>query len=111
MTADRADLDIDVEALDRLRRAGPGVAVLDVREPWEVALCAIAGSLTIPLGELPNRLDAIPREQTVAVLCHHGVRSRQATLWLRTLGYARAVNVAGGIDAWAAAIDLSMRRY
>jgi rhodanese-related sulfurtransferase len=102
---------IDVATLDRARREAPGIVLLDIREPWETALCAIAGSVTIPLGDLPNRIDDVPRDRAVAVICHHGVRSLHATAWLRGRGYDQTYNVTGGIDAWAAQIDPTMRRY
>jgi rhodanese-related sulfurtransferase len=47
----------------------------------------------------------------LVVICHHGVRSFHATLWLRQHGFENALNLAGGIDAWASEIDTSMQRY
>ncbi len=105
------DLRIDVETFDRLRRAEPNVTVLDVREPWEREICAIEPCLPIPLASLPEHLDSLPRDGILIVLCHHGVRSLQATLWLRRQGIATAVNLDGGIDAWADRVDGTMTRY
>ncbi|MEO3433175.1 rhodanese-like domain-containing protein [Inquilinus sp. CAU 1745] len=105
------DVHIDPDALDRMRREGVDVAILDVREPWEIRMCGIEGSVLIPLNELPRRFEELPRTQPLAVMCHHGVRSLSAALWLRERGFDNAVNLAGGIDAWAATIDPTMRRY
>lgn len=102
---------IDVATLHRMRQEAPGTIILDIREPWETALCVIAGSVTIPLGDLPDRLDDVPHDRAVAVICHHGVRSLHATAWLRGRGYDQTYNVSGGIEAWAAQIDSTMRRY
>lgn len=104
-------ISIEVAELDRLRRTDPDLVILDVRAPQEIELCSIEHSLEIPLSELPDRINEIPCDRPLAVLCHHGVRSLQATMWLRGRGYDRAMNVAGGIDAWAAVIDPTMRRY
>jgi rhodanese-related sulfurtransferase len=108
---DSLPLNIDVAEFDRWRRAGTELAVLDVREPWEVELCHIEGSLAIPLQQVPQRLAEIPTDRPVVVLCHHGGRSLQAVTWLRGRGVANAVNLAGGIDAWARQIDQSMGVY
>lgn len=47
----------------------------------------------------------------MVMICHHGMRSYQATLWLRQNGFDKAVNLAGGIDAWAREIEPGMARY
>jgi rhodanese-related sulfurtransferase len=102
---------IEVDELARWREQGQAHAVLDIREPWEVAHCHIEGSIELPMGELPSRLDEVPRDRPVVVLCHHGVRSLKATLWLRGQGLEDTINLAGGIDAWARQIDRSMPIY
>jgi rhodanese-related sulfurtransferase len=86
-------------------------AVLDVREPWEIDIASIDGALTIPLGEITRRADELPRDRPLAVICHHGGRSAQATAWLRNQGFDLATNVAGGIDAWARNVDPTLSRY
>lgn len=112
MNAIRQDpLQIDVETFDQWRREMPGLNLLDVREPWERDICALAPSIDIPLGELPHRVDSLPADGVLVVLCHHGMRSLRATLWLRERGYRTAVNLDGGIDAWAERVDRTMVRY
>jgi rhodanese-related sulfurtransferase len=102
---------IDVETLHQLRQTGEPLTILDVREPWEIDLCAIDGSLTIPLGSLPKRASELPEEGRIVVVCHHGMRSAQATAWLRHNGFPGATNLHGGIDAWARRIDPTMKVY
>ena len=93
-------------------RAGPeAYALLDVREPWEVALGALPEAMTIPMNELPDRVESLPADRPLVVLCHHGQRSGQVTAWLQRLGYDNAVNLEGGIDAWARTIDPAMPTY
>ena len=106
-------LEMPVDELARRRHASPGgwPALLDVREPWEVEICRLPDSVNVPLASLPGRLDALPRADMLVVLCHHGMRSRQAVQWLRANRIAHAVNLTGGIDAWARLIDPTMRTY
>jgi rhodanese-related sulfurtransferase len=92
--------------------AGRDLVVLDVREPEELALAALPGVVHIPMRELPLRVAELPRDRDLAVLCHHGVRSAHVVQWLRQmLGFQRAQNVEGGIDAWSIEVDPSVPRY
>jgi rhodanese-related sulfurtransferase len=102
---------IDVGELERRRRAGEPLTLLDVREPWELELARFEGALEIPLAALPAALDRLPRDGILVVACHHGMRSARATEWLRAGGFANAVNLAGGIDAFAREIDQGMGTY
>jgi len=104
-------LEIDPVALKERLASDDPPAILDVREPWELEIGAIDGVLAIPLGELPNRVGEVPRDRPLAVMCHHGGRSARATAWLRQQGFAKAMNVAGGIDAWARLVDPRVPRY
>ncbi|WP_374376224.1 rhodanese-like domain-containing protein [Dongia sp.] len=105
-------LQIGVAALRDMIASGAPVAMLDVREPWEHDICRIERSVLIPLSELPARSAELGADEApLVVICHHGARSFHATLWLRQQGFDNAVNLAGGIDAWASEIDPSMRRY
>ena len=85
--------------------------VLDVREPWEVEIASVDGAVNIPLGELTGRVGELSRDKPLAIMCHHGGRSAQATAWLRNQGFDHATNVAGGIDAWARTVDPTLSRY
>ncbi|WP_236024834.1 rhodanese-like domain-containing protein [Arenibaculum pallidiluteum] len=104
-------MEIEVEDLRDLLQGGRDVAVLDVREPWELDICRLPDSLDIPLSVLTERTDALPRDRTLVVVCHHGARSAHATAWLRRNGFENAVNLGGGIDAWARRVDPNMRTY
>ena len=108
-------VEIGPRDLARWRAAGVPHAVLDVREPWEAALCGFEGAISLPLGDLlaggRDALAGLPRDRPLVVVCHHGRRSLMATLHLRERGFAEAVNLAGGVDAWAATVDPRMPRY
>jgi rhodanese-related sulfurtransferase len=85
--------------------------ILDVREPHEYEICRINGSKLIPLGDLPTRINELDTADDIIVHCHHGMRSLQATRFLRHMGFKRVKNLGGGIDAWAEKHDTSMPRY
>ena len=110
---DEAEVPLEIDVLDlaRWRAAGEDHLVLDVREPWEVEICALPESRKLPMAQVPDRLAELPRDRVLVVLCHHGMRSRQVTGWLRAQGYDRAVNLSGGIDAWARVVDRSVPVY
>jgi len=92
------------------RKEGRRHFLLDVREPEEYALARIDGAVLIPLGELPGKLDALPKDVPVVVMCHHGVRSAHAVHHLRAAG-VDALNLTGGIDAWSRDVDPSVPGY
>lgn len=104
-----AALEFDVTTAAQQLRAG--ALLLDVREPSEVATCAVAGSRHIPMRQIQENLPNLPRDQPILVMCHHGVRSMRVTQFLRANGFAHVTNVAGGIDAWAQQIDPTLARY
>jgi molybdopterin/thiamine biosynthesis adenylyltransferase/rhodanese-related sulfurtransferase len=82
-----------------------GAILLDVREPVEWNEGHLEGAIHLPQGQVPARIaEAVPdRDATIVVYCHTGVRSYYASLALQQLGYARVLNLAGGIDAWTRA--------
>ncbi|MEV6109956.1 rhodanese-like domain-containing protein [Streptomyces sp. NPDC051940] len=89
----------------RLRGAldgGEPPVVIDVREAGERAGGAIAGSLHIPLPELPARLAEIPRERPVVLHCAGGHRSSIAASLLRYAGHPDVSDLLGGYGAWQA---------
>jgi len=104
-------IQIDVAGLRDLISSGADVQLIDVREPWETDICHIADSHSIPLGELQQRAGELNADKTMVMICHHGMRSYHATLWLRQNGFDNALNLAGGIDAWAREIEPGMARY
>jgi len=106
-----ADQDIGVHHLAEMRATGAAYTVLDIREPEELAVCIIDGSITIPMQRVPDALDGLPRETPLIIVCHHGVRSAMVTAFLRQNGFDNALNLAGGIDAWARHVEPDMARY
>jgi molybdopterin/thiamine biosynthesis adenylyltransferase/rhodanese-related sulfurtransferase len=89
---------------------GRDVSVLDVREPHEYEVANI-GARLIPLGELPERLVELDRDETFAVHCKTGGRSARAVRLLKEAGFQNVYNVKGGITAWSEEIDPSVPKY
>ncbi len=88
------------------------VRLIDVREPWEFATARIEGSVPIPMGDIPARAhQELDPEQRLVVVCHHGVRSMNVTVWLRNQGFEQAQSMRGGIEAWATEVDPAVGRY
>ena len=85
--------------------------LLDVREPWEFETCHIDGSINIPMGQVPQRLDELHDAEEIVVICHQGVRSRQVILFLQQQELENLVNLEGGVDAWAREVDADMPVY
>lgn len=88
------------------------IRLLDVREPWEFQTARIAGATLMPMGEVPSRANQeLDPEDHVVVICHHGVRSMNMTVWLRQQGFEKAQSMRGGIDAWSRTIDKNVPMY
>jgi rhodanese-related sulfurtransferase len=85
--------------------------LLDVREPWEFQTCHIAGALPMPMHTIPGKLSELIAAQPIVCICHHGVRSLQVALFLEQQGFTQAVNLTGGVHAWAEQVDGAMPTY
>jgi rhodanese-related sulfurtransferase len=106
------DPEITVEAFSERRKQPDAPLLLDVREPWEFETASISGSLLMPMGDVPSRANAeLDPDRPIVVVCHHGARSLNVTMWLRNQGFEHAQSLAGGIDAWSRAIDPTVPRY
>jgi rhodanese-related sulfurtransferase len=76
--------------------------LLDVREPDEWDRGHAPAAHLIPMGSINGRINEIPNDAQIVVICHSGYRSWQVTQALVAAGYD-AVNAAGGMDAWQSA--------
>jgi rhodanese-related sulfurtransferase len=102
------------ELLDFLA-AHPQAVLLDVREPWEVALASLAlpgvELRAVPMSQIPDAMQQWAPDQTTVCICHHGVRSAQVGRYLESSGWSDVVNLSGGMDAWSTLVDPSVPRY
>jgi rhodanese-related sulfurtransferase len=90
-------------------RARP--VLLDVREPWEFAICHIAGALAMPMNSVPARLQELEEDAPIVCICHHGARSLSVAAFLERQGFTQVINLAGGVHAWALQVDNNMSTY
>ncbi len=106
------DPEIAPEAFARRREQPDPPVLLDVREPWEHQTANITGSILMPMGEVPSRAHTeLDPDAAIVVLCHHGARSLNVTMWLRNQGFEQVQSLAGGIDEWSRTIDPHIPRY
>lgn len=106
-----ADIEIEVESLRDLLEGETPPILLDVREPWEYAIAHLPGSLLLAEMSFPDLLHKLRSAPLVVTVCHHGIRSFSAAMYLKDQGVDRVRSLAGGLDLWAQRIDRSMARY
>lgn len=86
------------------------VKVIDVREPDEAEICEIGAEL-IPMGDIMDRTDELPKDRPLVIHCRSGKRSGKIVEKLEEKGFDNAYNLQGGILAWADEIDPSVPKY
>ena len=77
--------------------------IVDVREPSEYVTACIPGAVSIPQADLATRLDEIPKDREILVVCASGMRSMRSAQFLHAVGYQRVTNLDGGTNGWLAA--------
>jgi rhodanese-related sulfurtransferase len=106
------DYEITAEEVKAKLDAAESFTLLDVREPWEFETARISGAKLMPMGDVPTRAhQELDPEEHVVVVCHHGVRSMNVTVWLRQQGFEKARSLRGGIDAWSRRVDANVPVY
>jgi len=103
--------EIDVHQLKSRMDDQKPFVLLDVREHTEIAVCCLPGSIVIPLGELPARLDELDSASETIIHCKAGGRSAKALQILLDAGFEDVCHVKGGINAWSAEIDPTVPHY
>jgi rhodanese-related sulfurtransferase len=100
-TASSMPPEISVE--EAVAKQQAGAFLLDVREPSEWNDAHIAGATLIPLGELQSRVNELPKDQEIVVVCRSGNRSAQGRDILLNAGFDQVTSMAGGLNQWKAA--------
>jgi rhodanese-related sulfurtransferase len=106
--------EITAPEVKRKLDAGEELALIDVREAFELSQASIAGAEPVPMNTVPPRLqflDGLADEKLLVVFCHHGIRSLSVVSWLRQQGVENCVSMAGGIDSWSLIVDPAVKRY
>ena len=93
--------EIDSLGLKDRMRAGEDILLVDIRTPQEIIQAAIPNAIFIHMHLLPLRLDELPRDRDIVLYCRSGARSYHACQYLAQQGFANAINLRGGIIAWA----------
>jgi rhodanese-related sulfurtransferase len=106
------DYEISPEEVKAKKDAGEAFVLLDVREPWEFQTAHIDPAKLMPMGEVPSRAhQELDPDEHIVVVCHHGVRSMNVTVWLRQQGFEKVQSMRGGIDAWSRHVDVGVPKY
>ena len=113
MSGTQPPMEIAVQDVKRMMDTGEKFLLLDVRQPKEYDTARIAGSMLVPLSELPQRVEELRAhaDRPIITHCHKGMRSLQAAQWLRNQGFTVVRSMAGGIDDWSLKIDPTIPRY
>jgi rhodanese-related sulfurtransferase len=98
----KISLPTEVSVAQAAEKRDQGAFVLDVREPSEWQQFHIPGATLIPLGELPNRLNEVPKDKEIVVVCRTGHRSAQGRDILLNAGFSKVTSMTGGVTQWQA---------
>jgi rhodanese-related sulfurtransferase len=93
-------VNISVTELSERLAAGDSLVLLDVREADELVYSRLPGVVHIPMGEVDERLNELPVEGEIVVICRAGVRSARVQDYLLGRGFGRVLNLTGGMNAW-----------
>ncbi|MDE0129924.1 MAG: rhodanese-like domain-containing protein [Gammaproteobacteria bacterium] len=94
---------ITPEQLGERLNSGKQPILIDVREPMEFKQGHIAGARNVPLTALSDVVADYDPNDEIVFVCQSGMRSLQAASFWNSLGYRKAMNLEGGMDAWTAA--------
>ncbi len=83
--------------------AGEAVTLLDVRQPWDFAAQHPEGALSLPLNDLPDRLNELDPTKSYVLSCYHGYTSLNGVAFLMEKGFVDVQSMSGGFSGWAAA--------
>lgn len=104
-------LEISPRDVQALIARGEKFFFVDVREKWEYETARIEGSILIPLRQIPSNVQKLSEAGKIVLLCHHGIRSMDAAVWLQSQGVQGALSMSGGIDQWSREVDSGIPRY
>ncbi len=96
---------LTAKAFDQRTRSIDDLQIVDVRNPGELEAGTIAGSVNIPVGQIPNRVDELDVTRPTVVYCAGGYRSSVAASLLRQKGFADVSDIIGGYGAWAETVQ------
>ena len=87
------------------------IRLIDVRTPHEYQIASIAGSILLDQAKVEEVVETWPKDGAIVTICHHGIRSLDAAIFLRGKGFTNVRSMTGGIEAWSRTIDPAIPRY
>lgn len=96
---------LTAKAFDERTRSIGDLQIVDVRNPGELEAGTIAGSVNIPVGQIPGRVDELDVTRPTVVYCAGGYRSSVAASLLRHKGFVDVSDIIGGYGAWAETVQ------
>ena len=103
LLAPKATPSVEITPAQAYAKLQQGAFFLDVRSQEEWDQYHIAGSTLIPLDQLQDRLNELPKDKDIVVVCRSGHRSLSGTAILQKAGFTRVSCLSGGLNAWTAA--------
>ncbi len=77
------------------------IPILDVREAWETPAVSGDKVIQIPINQIPQFIDRIPKSEDLVVICQHGVRSKYTIEYLESQhGFTNLINLQGGVSPY-----------
>lgn len=102
---------ISASELGELQKSGADLLMVDVREDWEFEMSHIPQSVLLNPTNIEETFEKAKSTANVVVVCHHGLRAMNATLYMKECGIVNARCLKGGIDAYSVEVDPSIPRY
>lgn len=103
--------ELSPQELEKALSDNKDLYLLDIREPYEIEICKIPGSVNIPMGTISEKIDKIPINADVVVICHHGIRSKVVADILKGSDFQNVFNLTGGIDKYRIDIKPELEKY
>lgn len=98
-----AALPREISAAQAKEKYDAGAFLLDVRQPEEWNEYHVPGTTLIPLGELASRVNELPKDKEIVVICRSGNRSQEGRDILLNAGFSNVTSMAGGVLDWRSA--------
>ena len=105
------DLKILPKELKKKLDSNEDLILLDVRTTKEYEITHIKNSKLIPIDQLKERLNELPKDKEIVTYCHHGVRGMEAAKMLKANGFKKVKSLVGGLDVWSRFIDQKIKIY
>ncbi len=100
--------EITATELKSMMDSGKELMIIDIREPYEYQIANI-GAKSVPLVQLLDYAEKLPRDREIIFHCKSGNRSTNAIKELeRRFGFDNLVNLKGGLQAWSEEVDPTM---